>query len=60
MAADPLDELIDASASALSLPIEDAWKPAVKANLEVTLSLARLIDEFALPDETEPACVYTA
>jgi hypothetical protein len=60
MAADPLDDFIDAAAKALALPVEDAWKPAVKANLEVSLRLARLVDEFALPDEAEPASVYTA
>ena len=60
MAADPLDDYIDAVGKALALPIDDAWRPAVKANLEVSLRLARLVDEFALPDETEPACVYTA
>ena len=60
MAADPLDDLIDAAAKVLTLPVEDAWKPAVKANLEVSLKLARLVDEFALPDETEPASVFTA
>jgi hypothetical protein len=60
MAADPLDDFIDAAAKALALPVEDAWKPAVKANLEVSLKLARLVDEFALPDEAEPASVYTA
>jgi Protein of unknown function (DUF4089) len=60
MAADPLDDFIDAAAKALALPIEDAWRPAVRANLEVSLKLARLVDEFALPDETEPASVFTA
>jgi hypothetical protein len=60
MSADPLDDFIDAAAKALALPVEDAWKPAVKANLEVSLKLARLVDEFALPDEAEPASVYTA
>ena len=60
MAADPLDDYIDAVGKALGLPVEDAWKPAVKANLEVSLKLARLVDEFALPDEAEPASVYTA
>ena len=48
------------SAEALALPIEDAWRPAVKANLEVSLRLARLVDEFPLPDETEPASVFAA
>ena len=60
MAADPLDDFIDAAANALALPIEDAWRPAVKANLEVSLRLAQKVDEFALSDEAEPACVYTA
>ena len=60
MAADPLDDYIDAVGQALALPIDDAWRPAVKANLEVSLRLARLVDEFALPDETEPASVFAA
>jgi hypothetical protein len=60
MAADPLDEYIDAVGKALALPIEETWKPAVRANLEVSLRLARLVDEFALPDEAEPASVFSA
>jgi hypothetical protein len=60
MAADPLDDYIDAVGKALALPIDNAWRPAVKANLEVSLRLARLVDEFALPDETEPASVFAA
>ncbi len=28
-----LDTYIDAAAKALALPVEPAWKPAVKANL---------------------------
>jgi hypothetical protein len=57
---DPLDDYIDAVGKALALPVEDAWKPAVKTNLEVSLRLARLVDEFVLPDETEPASVFAA
>jgi len=60
MAADPLDDYVDAAARALALPIDAAWRPAVKANLEVSLRIARLVDEFPLPDETEPASVFTA
>jgi hypothetical protein len=60
MPADTLDDYIDAVAKALALPIEDGWRPAVRANLEVSLRLARLVDEFPLPDETEPASVFTA
>jgi hypothetical protein len=57
---DPLDDYIDAVAKALALPVDEAWKPAIKANLEVSLRLARLVDEFPLPDETEPASVFAA
>ncbi len=60
MSADPLDDYIEAVSKALALPIEDAWKPAVRANLEVSLRLARQVDEFSLPDETEPASVFVA
>jgi hypothetical protein len=55
-----LDDYIDAVSKALALPVDDAWKPAVKANLEVSLRLARLVDEFVLPNETEPASVFAA
>ena len=57
---DPLDDYIDAVAKALALPVEEAWRPAIKANLEVSLRLARMVDDFALPDETEPASIFTA
>ncbi|MGC2775877.1 MAG: DUF4089 domain-containing protein [Bradyrhizobium sp.] len=58
--AEPLDDYIDAVGRALELPIEEAWRPAIRANLEVSLKMAKLVDEFALPDETEPASVFTA
>ncbi|WP_167771063.1 DUF4089 domain-containing protein [Bradyrhizobium niftali] len=57
--AEPLDDYIDAVSKALALQIEEAWRPAVRANLEVSLRLGRLVDEFALPDETEPAPIFT-
>ena len=57
---EPLDDYIDAAARALGLRVEDAWLPAVRANLDVSLRLARLVDEFPLPDEAEPASVFGA
>ena len=57
---DQLDAYIDAVAKALALPVDDAWRPAVRANLEVSLRLARMVEDFALPDETEPASIFTA
>lgn len=58
MSTDPLDTYIDAVAGALALPVEAAWKPAIGANLDVTLKMARMVQEFPLPDEIEPACIY--
>jgi hypothetical protein len=57
---DPLDDYIDAVAAALALTVAPEWKPAVRANLDVTLKLARAVQEFPLPDEIEPASVYEA
>ena len=57
---DPLDDFILAAAKVLDLPLEEAWKPAVKANLAVTLQHAAQVAEFALPDEAEPAPVFRA
>jgi hypothetical protein len=60
MATDPLDDYIDAVGKAMALPMDESWRPAVKANLQVSLRLARLVDEFPLPDEIESASVYSA
>jgi len=60
MAEDSLDDYIDAASKLLRLPVKDAWKPAVKANLEVSMRLARMVDEFEFSDEAEPASVFTA
>ena len=57
---DPLDALIGASAQALALTCDPAWVPAIKTNLQVILRQAALVDEFPLPEETEPAPVYEA
>jgi hypothetical protein len=57
---DPLDDYIDAAARMLALPVQAAWRPAIRAHLEVSLRLARLVEEFPLPDETESASVFTA
>ena len=57
---DPLDDLIDAAARVLELPVEPAWKAAVKANLQVTLRHGAHVAEFALPDDAEPAPVFVA
>ncbi len=60
MAGSSLDDFIAVAAKALDLPLEPAWQPAVKANLEVTLKHAALVAEFELPDAAEPAPIFKA
>jgi len=55
-----IDALIAASAPALGLPIDPAWHAAIKANLQLLFAHAALVEEFALPDESEPAPVFRA
>jgi hypothetical protein len=55
-----LDQLIEAAAKALELPIEPEWLLTIKANLEVTLRLGKEVASFPLPDEAEPASVFEA
>jgi hypothetical protein len=57
---DALDDFVDAAGQALALPVEPAWKPAIRFNLEVTLRLAASFAEFPLPDDAEPAPVFVA
>jgi hypothetical protein len=57
---DPLDGFIDAAARMLALPLEPEWRATVRANLEVNLRMANFVAEFALPDETEPAPIFSA
>jgi hypothetical protein len=57
---DITDAWIRSSAAMLGLPIETAWLPSIRANVEVTFRLARLVDDFPMPDEAEPAPVYGA
>jgi Protein of unknown function (DUF4089) len=55
-----LEAFMDASAVVLRLTIEPAWRAAVRSNVLVTFRLGQLIWDFELPDEAEPAPVFTA
>ncbi|MBR1208346.1 MULTISPECIES: DUF4089 domain-containing protein [unclassified Bradyrhizobium] len=56
---DHLDDYMSAVTRTMALPLEDAWRPSVRANLEVALRLARLVDDFPLPDDVASAAVYS-
>jgi hypothetical protein len=55
-----LDALFDAMAPALGLRILPDWRAAVRANLAVSLLMGAMVLDFPLPDEAEPAPVFTA
>jgi hypothetical protein len=50
---------VDAAAKLLGLPLDPAHRPGVVLNLERIAQMAVLVMEFPLPDETEPAPVFT-
>jgi Protein of unknown function (DUF4089) len=60
MPSDDLDDFIAASARALALPVDPAWYPVIRSNLEVTFRLAAVVADFKLPDDAEPAPVFRA
>jgi hypothetical protein len=57
---DSIDALVTASAQALGLTLDSAWHDSIAFNLRLILRHAALVDEFALPDDAEPAPVFHA
>jgi hypothetical protein len=54
------DAFVAASAQALGLTLDPAWHDGIAFNLRLILRLAVLVDEFAQPDDAEPAPVFHA
>ena len=57
---DNVDAIVEASAQALGIPLNPAWRERIAFNLRLILHHARLVDEFPLPDHIEPAPVFYA
>jgi hypothetical protein len=55
-----IDAFVAAGAQALGLTLELAWHDSIAFNLRLILRHATLVDEFALPDDAEPAPVFHA
>ncbi len=55
-----MDAMIAAGAQALGLTLDPSWQNNIKFNLQLVLRHAALVDEFALPDDAEPAPVFHA
>jgi hypothetical protein len=57
---DSIDTLVTANAQVLGLTLDPAWHGSIAFNLRLILRHAALVDEFALPDDAEPAPVFHA
>jgi hypothetical protein len=55
-----IGEMVAASAAALGLKLDPAWAANVEFNLQLILRHAALVDEFALPEDAEPAPIFRA
>jgi len=55
-----LDTLVATNAKALGISLDPAWHETIAFNLRLILLHAKIIDEFALPEEIEPASVFYA
>jgi hypothetical protein len=55
-----LDALIDAGTAVLGIPLQPAWRSAIRMHLAISLGHAATVLEFPLPDEADPAPVFRA
>jgi hypothetical protein len=53
-----IPDYVDAAAEFLNLPINSDYRPGVIANLEMIADIARLVTEFPLEAEVEPAPIF--
>ena len=57
---DGITALVTAGMQILALPIDPGWQAGIRLNLQILFIHSALVDEFPLPDETEPAPVFRA
>ncbi len=55
-----LDIYIGAAASVLGLEVDPTWLGPVRFHLEISIRMASLVGEFELPDEAEPAPIFSS
>lgn len=60
MGDEQIDAFIESGCRLLGVPVRDAWRAAIRLHLETSLDHARNVAEFDLPDEADPAPVFTA
>ena len=58
--ADDLDAFIAAGTRLIGLTTRPEWRDAIRLHLSISLEHARTVAEFPLPDEADPAAVFSA
>lgn len=51
--------LVDAQAAAIGLPLDAAHRPGTIQNMELIAAMAKLVMDFPLPQDIEPAPVFS-
>jgi hypothetical protein len=54
-----VEEVVDAMARVLAIDLTVDSRPVVIAHLKIARDMASFVEEFDLPDEAEPAPVFT-
>ncbi len=54
------EEWLDAEAAAVGLTVAPAWRAAILGHLAVCLRHGAVVLDFPLPDDAEPAPVFSA
>jgi hypothetical protein len=55
-----LDAYIAAGTALLGIPVRPEWREAIRQHLTASFDLARAVLDFPLPDEADPAPVFSA
>ena len=55
-----LDAYIAAGTRLLGIPVRPEWQDAIRQHLDVSFALGRVVLDFPLPDEADPAPVFSA
>ena len=54
------DAWIDAMEPVLGVSVPADYRPGVRLNLSIAARFAAMVEDFPLPDETDPAPVFSA
>jgi hypothetical protein len=57
---DDLDAFVAAGTRLIGVVIQPEWRDAIRVHLSISLEHARIVANFPLPDETDPAAVFSA